>query len=86
MQSPLMAETSCLISDVQVPDIGGIQLQDRLADLGLGIPAIFTTMPSARGCSRVEPSASSLSHSTRNRLLNALTMLSTGAAQRFAGD
>jgi FixJ family two-component response regulator len=43
LQSPLMAETSCLISDVQMPDIGGVQLQDRLADLGLSIPTIFIT-------------------------------------------
>jgi FixJ family two-component response regulator len=43
LQSPLMAETSCLISDVQMPGIGGLQLQDRLADLGLSIPTIFIT-------------------------------------------
>ena len=38
-----MAETSCLISDVQMPDLSGIELQDRLADLGLSIPMIFMT-------------------------------------------
>jgi len=43
LQSPLMAETSCLISDVQMPDLSGVQLQDRLGDLGLSIPMIFIT-------------------------------------------
>jgi FixJ family two-component response regulator len=43
LQSPLLAETRCLISDVQMPGISGIQLQDRLADLGLSIPTIFIT-------------------------------------------
>jgi len=43
LQSPLMAETSCLISDIQMPDISGVELQDRLAELGLSIPTIFIT-------------------------------------------
>jgi FixJ family two-component response regulator len=43
LQSPLVAETSCLISDVQMPDISGVELQSRLADLGLSIPTIFIT-------------------------------------------
>jgi FixJ family two-component response regulator len=43
LQSPLLAETSCLISDVQMPGISGVQLQDRLADLAMSIPTIFIT-------------------------------------------
>jgi FixJ family two-component response regulator len=43
LQSTLLAETSCLISDVQMPGISGVQLQNRLADLGLSIPTIFIT-------------------------------------------
>ena len=43
LQSPLLAETSCLISDVQMPGISGVQLQDRLVELGLSIPTIFIT-------------------------------------------
>jgi FixJ family two-component response regulator len=43
LQSPLRPETSCLISDVQMPDIDGVELQSRLADLGLKIPMIFIT-------------------------------------------
>jgi FixJ family two-component response regulator len=43
LQSPLVAETSCLISDIQLPNTSGIELQHRLADSGLSIPTIFTT-------------------------------------------
>ena len=43
LQSPLIAETSCLISDIQMPDLSGVELQDRLAELGLSIPTIFIT-------------------------------------------
>jgi len=43
LESRLVAETSCLISDVQLPDISGVELQERLADLGLSIPTIFIT-------------------------------------------
>jgi FixJ family two-component response regulator len=43
LQSPLLVETTCLISDVQMPGISGVQLQDRLAAFGLSIPTIFIT-------------------------------------------
>ena len=43
LQSPRGVETSCLISDVQMPGINGVELQDRLIDLGLSIPTIFIT-------------------------------------------
>jgi FixJ family two-component response regulator len=43
LQSSEMAETSCLISDVQMPGLSGIELQDRLGELGLNIPMIFMT-------------------------------------------
>jgi FixJ family two-component response regulator len=43
LQSAQLAETSCLISDVQMPGISGVQLQNRMADLGLSIPTIFIT-------------------------------------------
>ena len=43
LQSRLVAETSCLISDIQMPDTSGLELLDRLADLGLSIPTIFIT-------------------------------------------
>ena len=43
LQSQLMAETACLISDVQLPDTSGVELQHRLDALGLNIPMIFVT-------------------------------------------
>lgn len=43
LQSPQVAETSCLISDIQMPEVSGVQLQERLVDLGLSIPTIFIT-------------------------------------------
>jgi FixJ family two-component response regulator len=43
LQSSLVPETSCLISDIQLPGTSGVELQHRLADLGLSIPTIFIT-------------------------------------------
>src|ERR1700678_460039 len=43
LQSEQLTETSCLISDVQMPNISGVELQQRLADQGLRIPMIFIT-------------------------------------------
>jgi FixJ family two-component response regulator len=43
LQSGQLTETSCLISDVQMPNISGVELQQRLADQGLCIPMIFIT-------------------------------------------
>jgi FixJ family two-component response regulator len=42
LQSPLL-ETSCLILDVQMPKMNGIQLQEHLLRLGVNIPIIFIT-------------------------------------------
>ena len=36
-------ETSCLISDVQMPGMNGIELQDRLKKLDWSAPIIFVT-------------------------------------------
>ena len=43
LRSPLIGETACLISDVQMPNISGVQLQEYLIELGLSIPTIFIT-------------------------------------------
>jgi FixJ family two-component response regulator len=43
LQSPSLLETRCLILDVQMPNMGGIELQERLAELRLDIPIIFIT-------------------------------------------
>jgi FixJ family two-component response regulator len=43
LQSPLVLEMSCLILDVQMPKMNGIQLQEHLLRLGVNIPIIFIT-------------------------------------------
>jgi FixJ family two-component response regulator len=43
MQSPSLSESACLILDVQLPKMNGIELQERLNHLGLDIPIIFIT-------------------------------------------
>jgi FixJ family two-component response regulator len=39
--SPQLTRTACLISDVQMPGLSGVQLQDRLRASGHPIPMIF---------------------------------------------
>lgn len=43
LQSPQLHHTSCLISDVQMPGLSGIELQARLHADGHRIPVIFVT-------------------------------------------
>jgi CheY-like chemotaxis protein len=43
LQSPHMDETSCLIADVQMPGISGIELQSHLIAHGQYIPIVFIT-------------------------------------------
>jgi FixJ family two-component response regulator len=43
LQSRSVAHTACLISDVQMPVMSGIELQAALVDRGLRIPTIFVT-------------------------------------------
>ena len=43
LQSHSVAETACLISDVQMPIMSGMELQAALVDLGFRIPTIFVT-------------------------------------------
>ncbi|PVE22696.1 two-component system response regulator [Microvirga sp. KLBC 81] len=43
LQSPHMHETSCLITDVQMPGISGVELQSLLIAQGQSIPIIFIT-------------------------------------------
>ncbi len=38
-----LRETSCLIVDVQMPGMGGLQLQSHLSAAGCGVPIIFIT-------------------------------------------
>ena len=43
LQSQRVAETACLISDVQMPMMSGIELQTALVEGGFRIPTIFVT-------------------------------------------
>jgi FixJ family two-component response regulator len=43
LSSPRLSETSCLISDVQMPNMSGLELQSALIARGQRIPVIFFT-------------------------------------------
>ncbi len=43
LRSDHLHDTSCLIVDVQMPGMNGLQLQSHLAAEGCGIPIIFIT-------------------------------------------
>jgi FixJ family two-component response regulator len=43
LRSGHLHDTSCLILDVQMPSMNGLQLQSQLAAAGCGIPIIFIT-------------------------------------------
>jgi FixJ family two-component response regulator len=41
--SPLLPETACLVADVQMPGMTGIELHKHLIDAGYAIPTILVT-------------------------------------------
>jgi len=43
LNSDLLNDTSCLITDVQMPGLNGLELQSRLIAMGRRIPVIFVT-------------------------------------------
>jgi FixJ family two-component response regulator len=43
LRSPELDETSCVITDVQMPDISGLELQTILRNQGRTVPIIFVT-------------------------------------------
>jgi FixJ family two-component response regulator len=43
LASPRLLETVCLISDVQMPEMGGLDLHRNLIDAGHAIPTILIT-------------------------------------------
>jgi FixJ family two-component response regulator len=43
LQFPRLNDTSCVIADVQMPGMSGIELQSRLISLGRCTPIIFMT-------------------------------------------
>lgn len=48
LKSPLLNETDCLILDVRMPGVGGMELQLRLRSMGIRIPIIFVTAHGTR--------------------------------------
>lgn len=43
LQSPYLAETACLVLDLRMPGIQGLELLAHLADAGQPIPAVILT-------------------------------------------
>src|SRR5262245_23528471 len=43
LASPLLPATACLVSDVQMPRMPGVELHRRLVDAGYAIPTILVT-------------------------------------------
>ena len=43
LNSPLLARTACVISDIQMPVLSGLQLLDELRTRGHNMPIIFVT-------------------------------------------
>jgi FixJ family two-component response regulator len=43
LASPLVAETACLVADVQMPGMTGVELHRHLVDAGFAIPTILVT-------------------------------------------
>ena len=41
--SPDLAETSCIVTDIQMPGMSGLDLQDKLQAAGSAIPTVFIT-------------------------------------------
>jgi FixJ family two-component response regulator len=43
LKSPLVAQTDCLVSDVQMPGMTGVELHKHLIETGHAIPTILVT-------------------------------------------
>jgi FixJ family two-component response regulator len=43
LASPLLPETACLVTDVQMPGMTGVELHKHLIDAGFAIPTILVT-------------------------------------------
>ena len=41
LNSPYLSQTDCLIADVRMPGMNGLELQDRLSAAGRSIPIVF---------------------------------------------
>ena len=54
LESPRIDDTACLITDVQMPGLNGVELQDRLLSDGHDMPTIFmSAFPDTRTERRV---------------------------------
>ena len=55
LESAYVATTACLITDVQMPGLSGIELNDHLIAIGHDIPVIFVTaFPDERLRARID--------------------------------
>jgi FixJ family two-component response regulator len=43
LASPLLPQTACLVADVQMPGMTGLELQKKLVEAGYAIPTILVT-------------------------------------------
>jgi FixJ family two-component response regulator len=43
LRSPHVDDSACLVTDVQMPGMSGLELQDRLIAQGIRVPIIFIT-------------------------------------------
>ena len=43
LESPRLAETDCLVTDVQMPGMTGVELHQHLVNAGYAIPTILVT-------------------------------------------
>ena len=43
LESPLLGETACLVADVQMPGMTGVELHRKLLEAGYAIPTILVT-------------------------------------------
>jgi FixJ family two-component response regulator len=82
LASPRLGDTSCLVADVQMPGMSGLDLQDELAARNRHLPIIFiTAFPEERIRKRAE-SAGAIGFFGKPIDSGALIQCLTGAVKR----